>query len=65
MQIIANVEKPDEYNVYKASKNKRKSTITLPPFSCVYVLNAVLVIICRVRFLLQSSLIATSDKRNC
>ena len=39
MQTIANAEKPDVTNSYSASKNKRKSSNTLPPFSREYVLN--------------------------
>ncbi len=39
MQITANAENPDVANSYNASKNKRKSNNTLPPFSREYVLN--------------------------
>jgi hypothetical protein len=32
----ANAEKPEVINEYMASKNRRKSNKTLPPFSWVY-----------------------------
>ena len=38
--IIAKAEKPAVINSYMASKNRRKSRDTLPPFSLVYVLSA-------------------------
>ena len=34
--IMAKVEKPAVINSYKARKNRRKSSRTLPPFSCEY-----------------------------
>ena len=33
---VANMEKPAVINSYMASKNRRKSNRTLPPFSCEY-----------------------------
>ena len=37
MHMIAKAGKPTVINWYKAKKNKRKSIITLPPFSREYV----------------------------
>jgi hypothetical protein len=41
MQIIAKGAKPAVMNSYMASKNRRKSMDTLPPFLLVYDLNVV------------------------
>lgn len=38
MHTIANVGKPELTNSYSASKNRRKSNNTLPPFSREYVM---------------------------
>ena len=47
MHTIANVGKPELTNSYSASKNRRKSNNTLPPFSLEYVLMIFAIIISR------------------
>ena len=50
-QIAAKTGRPAVTSSYIASKNRRKSTDTLPPFSFAYVVTVSLFIIGRVRFL--------------
>lgn len=66
MHIMAKMVNPEVMNEYMASKNRRKSSDTLPPLSRANVLNAVFAItISHVRSLLPSNQVVKCGRQSC
>ena len=65
MQMTAKAENPAEMNSKIASKNRRRSNDTLPPWSLAYAFIALFMLTWRVHSQWLSNLIVTDDRQSC